>query len=47
MLTGRDSAHTWLLNEKPTEARELLKGSVIYHYVPVRKKNKSGVSYLL
>lgn len=38
MVTGRDSAHTWLLNEKPTEARELLKGSVIYHCGPVVKK---------
>jgi fumarate hydratase subunit beta len=38
MLTGRDSAHTWLLNEKPKEVRELLKGSVIYHCGPVVKK---------
>ena len=38
MLTGRDSAHTWLLNDKPVEVRELLKGSVIYHCGPVVKK---------
>jgi fumarate hydratase class I len=38
MLTGRDSAHTWLLNDKPEEVRELLKGSVIYHCGPVVKK---------
>ena len=38
MLTGRDSAHTWLLNDKPAEVRELLKGSVIYHCGPVVKK---------
>ena len=38
MLTGRDSAHTWLLNEKPKEVRALLKGSVIYHCGPVVKK---------
>ena len=38
MLTGRDSAHTWLLNEKPKEVRKLLKGSVIYHCGPVVKK---------
>ncbi len=38
MVTGRDSAHTWLLNDKPQEVRELLKGSVIYHCGPVVKK---------
>ena len=38
MLTGRDSAHTWLLNDKPAEVRELLKGSIIYHCGPVVKK---------
>lgn len=38
MLTGRDSAHTWLLNDKPAEVRELLKGSVIYHCGPIVKK---------
>ena len=37
MLTGRDSAHTWLLNDKPEEVRKLLKGSVIYHCGPVVK----------
>ena len=38
MVTGRDSAHTWLLNDKPEEVRELLEGSVIYHCGPVVKK---------
>jgi len=38
MVTGRDSAHTWLLNDKPEEVRELLNGSVIYHCGPVVKK---------
>jgi len=38
MLTGRDSAHTWLLEEKQAEVKELLKGSVIYHCGPVVKK---------
>jgi len=38
MLTGRDSAHTWLLEEKQEDVKELLKGSVIYHCGPVVKK---------
>lgn len=35
MVTGRDAAHTWLLDEKPAELRDLLRGSVIYHCGPV------------
>jgi len=38
MLTGRDSAHTWLLEEKQEDVKDLLKGSVIYHCGPVVKK---------
>jgi len=38
MLTGRDSAHTWLLEETQGDVKELLKGSVIYHCGPVVKK---------
>jgi len=38
MLTGRDSAHTWLLEDKQEDVKELLKGSVIYHCGPVVKK---------
>ncbi len=38
MLTGRDSAHTWLLEKKQEDVKELLKGSVIYHCGPVVKK---------
>ncbi len=38
MLTGRDSAHTWLLEEKQEDVKDLLRGSVIYHCGPVVKK---------
>jgi len=38
MLTGRDSAHTWLLEKTQEDVKELLKGSVIYHCGPVVKK---------
>jgi len=38
MLTGRDSAHTWLLEEKQDDVKELLRGSVIYHCGPIVKK---------
>lgn len=38
MVTGRDSAHTWLLEQTQTSVKDLLKGSVIYHCGPVVKK---------
>lgn len=38
MLTGRDSAHTWLLEKKQKDVKELLNGSVIYHCGPIVKK---------
>jgi len=39
MVTGRDTAHTWMLHDKPDEIREVLKDSVIYHCGPVVKKH--------
>ena len=38
MLTGRDSAHTWLLEKTQEDVKELLNGSVIYHCGPIVKK---------
>ncbi len=35
MVTGRDAAHAWMIEEKPEEVRELLNGTVIYHCGPV------------
>ncbi|MBC8174438.1 MAG: fumarate hydratase C-terminal domain-containing protein [Candidatus Marinimicrobia bacterium] len=38
MVTGRDAAHAWMIEENPDEIRDLLKGTVIYHCGPVVKK---------
>lgn len=38
MITGRDTAHTWMIDEKPDEPRQWLKDSVIYHCGPVVKQ---------
>ena len=38
MLTGRDTAHSWMFKDKPDEVRELLKDTVVYHCGPVVKK---------
>jgi fumarate hydratase class I len=35
MITGRDTAHTWMLKERPDEIRPYLKDSMIYHCGPV------------
>ena len=38
MVTGRDAAHVWMIEEKPDEIREVLKDSMIYHCGPVVNK---------
>jgi fumarate hydratase class I len=35
IITGRDAAHRWLLDEKPNEVREVLKNGAIYHCGPI------------
>jgi fumarate hydratase subunit beta len=42
MITGRDSAHTWLLHDFRKEVAPFLKDSVIYHVGPVVKKHEDG-----
>ena len=42
MITGRDSAHHWLVKEHREEVAEFMKGSVIYHVGPVVKKHEDG-----
>lgn len=42
MVTGRDSAHHWLLEHHQTDVAPLLAGSVIYHCGPVVKKHEDG-----
>jgi len=39
MVTARDSAHTWLLEETQDSVKDLLDGSIIYHCGPVVKKD--------
>jgi fumarate hydratase class I len=38
MVTGRDTAHTWMIKEKPDEIRDILNNSIIYHCGPIVKK---------
>jgi fumarate hydratase class I len=42
ILTGRDSAHHWLLEHFQEDVAPLLKDSVIYHCGPVVKKHEDG-----
>lgn len=42
MITGRDSAHHWLIKEVREEVRPLMQGSVIYHVGPVVRKHEDG-----
>lgn len=42
MITGRDSAHHWLIKEMREEVLSLMQGSVIYHVGPVVKKHEDG-----
>jgi len=38
MFTGRDAAHTYLIEEERAEFKEMLEGRIIYHCGPVVKK---------
>lgn len=42
LITGRDSAHHWLIKEMREEVLPLMRGSVIYHVGPVVKKHEDG-----
>jgi len=42
MITGRDAAHKWLLEDFRGEVEPYLKGTVIYHCGPVVRKNPDG-----
>lgn len=42
IITGRDAAHTWLLESDKEEVNKILKESIIYHCGPVVKKVKNG-----
>lgn len=38
IVTGRDMAHKWLTEEKPTELKDVLKNGAIYHCGPIMIK---------
>lgn len=42
MVTGRDAAHKWLIEEFREDVAPFLAGSVIYHCGPVVRKNPDG-----
>jgi len=46
MVTGRDAAHSWMIEEKPDEIRDLLKNSMIYHCGPVVRKSGDTWSFV-
>ena len=42
MITGRDAAHKWLLEDFRDEVAPYLEGTVIYHCGPVVRQHKDG-----
>ena len=42
IVTGRDAAHKYLVEERPDDLRQLLKGTFIYHCGPVVKQTDGG-----
>ena len=38
MVTGRDAAHKYLIEERPDEFREMLEGSFLYHCGPIVRR---------
>jgi fumarate hydratase subunit beta len=46
MITGRDTAHKWLVETDGEEVRELLRDSMIYHCGPVVKKEGDSYSFV-
>jgi fumarate hydratase class I len=42
MITGRDAAHTWLIEDHREEVAPYLEGTVIYHCGPVVAENEDG-----
>jgi fumarate hydratase subunit beta len=42
MVTARDAAHKFLIDEEPEEYKEILRDTFIYHCGPVVKKDDAG-----
>jgi fumarate hydratase class I len=46
MITGRDTAHKWLVETDGEDVKELLRDSMIYHCGPVVKKEGERYSFV-
>jgi len=46
MITARDAAHKYLVEEPADEMRDLLRGSMIYHCGPVVKEENGDYSFV-
>jgi len=46
MITGRDTAHKWLVETDGDDVRELIKDSMIYHCGPVVKQEGGKYSFV-
>lgn len=46
IVTGRDAAHTWLLEARRNELAGFLRGSLIYHCGPVVNRSAAGWSFV-
>ncbi|MCK4547795.1 MAG: fumarate hydratase C-terminal domain-containing protein [Candidatus Eisenbacteria sp.] len=46
MITGRDTAHKYMVEESADEVREVLKGGMIYHCGPVVRKDNGTYSFV-
>lgn len=46
MVTGRDAAHAYLIEQDRPELRPLLEGSIIYHCGPVVKRERDEWSFV-
>ncbi|MFW2331937.1 MAG: FumA C-terminus/TtdB family hydratase beta subunit [Nitrospinota bacterium] len=42
IVTARDRAHKYMVEERPDDIRKMLRGSIIYHCGPVMKTNPDG-----
>ena len=42
LVTARDRAHKYMVDERPDDIREILENTVIYHCGPVMKRHEDG-----
>ena len=46
IVTGRDVAHKFMMEEKPEFLRPILEGNAIYHCGPIVKKTRDGWQFV-